>query len=321
MGSRIRLQAMKDYAFGIDIGGTTVKIGFFETSGTLVKSWEIPTRTEENGKYILSDIAAAIDQEISERGLSKNDIEGIGIDVPGPVLEDRIVNRCVHLGWGVFDVAEEMKKLTGIEKIGVANDANAATLGEMWQGGGKGHQELVMLTLGTGVGGGVIHQGRILSGVFGCAGEFGHICTNKAETRACGCGKYGHLEQYASATGIAQVARDMLEASDKPSLLRDFPDFTAKEVFDCAKSGDELALEIVDKAGDELGYICSVISCVFDPEIYVFGGGVSKAGDILIDTIRKHFKKYAFHACENAEFALASLGNDAGMYGAVKMVL
>ena len=312
---------MKDYAFGIDLGGTTVKIGFFETKGILEKSWEIPTRKEEGGKYILGDIAEAIKKELAERSLSKEDIEGIGIDVPGPVLEDRIVNRCANLGWGVLDVVDEMTKLTGIEKIGVANDANAATLGEMWQGGGKGHKELVMITLGTGVGGGVIHQGKIISGVFGAAGEVGHICVNKNETMACGCGKYGHLEQYASATGISRIASEMLSKSDRPSLLREAQYLSAKAVFDCAKTGDELSLEIIDFVGDQLGSACAMISCVFDPEIFVFGGGVSKAGEILINTVQEHFKQYAFHACENTEFALASLGNDAGMYGAVKMVL
>jgi len=312
---------MKDYAFGIDLGGTTVKIGFFETTGTLLKSWEIPTRKEGGGQYILSDIAEAIDKELEERSLSKEDIEGIGIDVPGPVLEDRIVNRCANLGWGVLDVAEEMTKLTGIEKIGVANDANAATLGEMWQGGGKGHKEVVMITLGTGVGGGIIHQGKIISGIFGAAGEFGHICVNKEETMACGCGKHGHLEQYASATGIARLAREKLGESDTPSLLRETSYLSAREVFDCAKKGDALSLEIVDYVCEQLGSACATIACVFDPEIFIFGGGVSKAGDILIENISKYYKKYAFHATENTEFALASLGNDAGMYGAVKMVL
>ena len=312
---------MKDYAFGIDLGGTTVKIGFFETTGTLLKSWEIPTRKEGGGQYILSDIAEAIDKELEERSLSKEDIEGIGIDVPGPVLEDRIVNRCANLGWGVLDVAEEMTKLTGIEKIGVANDANAATLGEMWQGGGKGHKEVVMITLGTGVGGGIIHQGKIISGIFGAAGEFGHICVNKEETMACGCGKHGHLEQYASATGIARLAREKLGESDTPSLLRETSYLSAREVFDCAKKGDALSLEIVDYVCEQLGSACATIACVFDPEIFIFGGGVSKAGEILIENISKYYKKYAFHATENTEFALASLGNDAGMYGAVKMVL
>jgi len=312
---------MKDYAFGIDLGGTTVKIGFFETTGTLLKSWEIPTRKEGGGQYILGDIAEAIDKELEERSLSKEDIEGIGIDVPGPVLEDRIVNRCANLGWGVLDVVEEMTKLTGIEKIGVANDANAATLGEMWQGGGKGHKEVVMITLGTGVGGGIIHQGKMISGIFGAAGEFGHICVNKEETMACGCGKHGHLEQYASATGIARLAREKLGESDTPSLLRDISYLSAREVFDCAKKGDALSLEIVDYVCEQLGSACATIACVFDPEIFIFGGGVSKAGDILIENISKYYKKYAFHATENTEFALASLGNDAGMYGAVKMVL
>ena len=312
---------MKKYAFGIDIGGTTVKIGLFSTEETLIKKWEIPTRKDNGGSYILSDISESIAEELKNQGIKKEDVEGIGIDVPGPVLEDRIVNKCANLGWGVLDVAEETTRLTGISKVKITNDANAATLGEMWKGGGQGHKDLVMITLGTGIGGGIVHDGKIISGAFGAGGEIGHICVNKEETFVCGCGKCGHLEQYASATGIVRKARQVLETSDQPSMLREAAYLSCKEVFDCAKKGDDLSLQLLDFVGDQLGNACAMISGVFDPEIYVIGGGVPKAGDILIDTVREHFKKYAFHASTNAEFVLATLGNDAGMYGAVKMVL
>ncbi len=312
---------MKDYAFGIDLGGTTVKMGLFSTDGVLLESWEIPTRKEEAGSYILSDIAEAVKAKISEKGIDPDEIEGIGIDVPGPILEDRIVNRCANLGWGVLDVTKELRNLTGIENIKVANDANAAALGEMWKGGGEGHRNLVMITLGTGVGGGVIIDGKIVAGHFGAGGEIGHMLVNRFEQRVCGCGKSGHLEQYASATGIVIRTKDVLALSDRPSTLRDLPEITAKDVFDHAKQGDVIALEIVDFVGQVLGGACSMISAVVDPEIYVIGGGVSKAGDILLTAVRKYFRSAAFHASEDARFAIAKLGNDAGMYGAVKMVL
>ena len=312
---------MAEYAFGVDIGGTTVKIGLFETSGTLEKSWEIPTRKDLGGSLILGDIAEALKQECRARKLKEAELVGIGIGVPGPVLEDRVVNKCANLGWGVLDVAEEMRKLTGVSNIKVGNDANVAALGELWQGGGKGRRNMVMVTLGTGVGGGVILNGKIVSGAFGAAGEFGHARVNKEETTVCGCGKRGHLEQYASATGIVRKATELLAESDRPSALRDVPYLSAKDVFDAAKNGDELSLEIVDFVGEMLGTALSYVSAVVDPEIYVIGGGVSKAGPILLNTIREHFVKYAFHASEAAQFELAKLGNDAGMYGAVKMVL
>ena len=312
---------MKKYAFGIDIGGTTVKMGLFSTEGEMLDSWEIPTRKEESGAYILPDIAEAMKNKLEERGIGQDEVEGVGIDVPGPILEDRIVNRCVNLGWGVMDVVKELKPLIGIDNIKVANDANAAALGEMWKGGGAGHSDVVMVTLGTGVGGGVILNGKIVCGHFGAAGEVGHALMNRYEQIPCGCGKRGHLEQYASATGIVRRAKEVLAISDRPSTLRDLPEVTAKDVFDHAKNGDALALEIVDFVGAVLGGACAMISCVVDPEIYVIGGGVSRAGDILINTVRQHFRAAVFHASEDAKFALAKLGNDAGMYGSVKMIL
>lgn len=312
---------MKDYAFGIDIGGTTVKIGLFSTDGKLLESWEIPTRKEENGSYILPDIAESMKAKLDEKEISMDQVEGVGIDVPGPILEDRFVNRCVNLGWGVTDVTKEVQLLTGIENVKVANDANAAALGELWKGGGEGHSDMVMITLGTGVGGGVILDGKIVSGHFGAAGEIGHILMNRFEEKACACGKKGHLEQYTSATGIVRRAIEIMGISDMPSTLRELDTVTAKDVFDHAKAGDALALEIVDFVGAVLGGACAMISCVVDPEIFVIGGGVSKAGNILLSTVRKHFRSGVFHACEDARFALATLGNDAGMYGSVKMIL
>ena len=309
------------YAYGIDIGGTTVKIGLFTAEGELEKKWEIPTRKEENGAYILPDIAEAIRRENESRSLDSSAVAGIGIGVPGPVLQEKIVNRCANLGWGVKNIVEEMTELTGVSCIKAGNDANVAALGEMWRGGGRGHENLVMVTLGTGVGGAVIINGKIVPGAFGAGGEFGHMQVRKDESILCGCGKKGHLEQYASATGIVRKAKEVLSETDTPSVLRNTPQVGAKDVFDAAKAGDELALSIVDFVGDTLGAAMALVSCVVDPEVFVFGGGVSKAGSILIDTIRKHFAEYAFHASEGAGFELASLGNDAGMYGAVKMIL
>lgn len=310
-----------EYAFGIDIGGTTVKIGIFTDDGKLDNKWEIPTRTENNGEMILDDIAGSIRKHLDQREISTDKILGIGIDVPGPVLGTSVVNKCVNLGWGVTDVASKMRMLTEVENVLVANDANAAALGEMWQGGGQGHDNVVMITLGTGVGGGIILNGQIVEGNFGAGGEIGHMIMNPHEKQTCGCGKKGHLEQYASATGIVRRANEVLAADQRESVLRKHKKLTAKDVYDAAKAGDQIALEIADFVGHMLGLACARISCVIDPEIYVIGGGVSKAGDILLENIKKHFVEEAFHASEEARFALATLGNDAGMYGSVKMVL
>ena len=310
---------MKKYIFGVDLGGTTVKMGLFLSSGELLHTWEIPTRTEKGGKYILGDIADSVIETLREREISKDDVEGIGIGVPGPVGADGTVFKCVNLGWGVFNVADRLQELTGL-KVKAGNDANGAALGEMWQGGGKGCHSIVMITLGTGIGGGIILNGEILSGTNGAAGEVGHIPVWDDETEMCGCGKRGCLEQYGSATGIVRVAKRYLKAHDEPSILRQYDDFTAKEVCDAAKENDAIAIEILDLVGKTLGKALACISCVVNTEAFVIGGGVSRAGSVLLDPIEKYFKEYAFHASRDTEFKLATLGNNAGIYGGAKMI-
>ena len=294
---------MKKYAFGVDIGGTTCKIGFFDTNGTLLDKWEIKTNTENNGESILSDVAKAVDNKLAQEAISKDDVQGIGIGVPG-----------------VVNVAEELGNLTGL-KIKVGNDANVAALGEMWQGGAKGSKDVIMVTLGTGVGGGIIVDGKVVAGFNGAGGEIGHITVNNDEIEACNCGQYGCLEQYTSATGIVRLAKRKLAKSTEETSIREIPNLTAKDVFDAAKAGDAIAIGLVDEVCEILGSTLSNIACVVNPEIIVIGGGVSKAGDILLDNIKKHFVETSFMACRETKFALAGLGNDAGMYGCVEMLL
>ena len=310
---------MKTYAFGIDIGGTTVKMGFFKTSGELLETWEIPTRTEQNGSYILTDIAGAREKKITEKEITKEDVEGIGMGVPGPIAEDGTVLKCVNLGWGVFNVEQELGRLTGL-KVKAGNDANVAALGEMWQGGGKGYKDMVMVTLGTGVGGGIIINEHILSGYTGAAGEIGHIPVNDEETQCCGCGKKGCLEQYASANGIVTITRRYLEQHpEAETILKD--EFSAKDICDAAKAGDPVGEKMLDEVGKLLGKALASIACVVNPQAFVIGGGMSKAGTILIEAIQKYYTQYAFHAARNADFKIALLGNNAGIYGGVKLTL
>ena len=311
---------MKKYGFGVDVGGTTIKMGFFETDGKLLDKWEIKTNTANGGEEILSDIAKGIDNKLAQEGISKDEVQGVGVGVPGPVRGGGVVNRCVNLGWGVKDVAEELGALTGLT-VKVGNDANVAALGELWQGGAKGCTDAVMVTLGTGVGGGVIVDGKIVAGFHGAGGEIGHITVNPDEIEACNCGQYGCLEQYASATGIVRMAKRKLAKTDDATSLRGFDPITAKDIFDEAKAGDEIAKELVDELGLILGSALSNLAVVANPEVIVIGGGVSKAGTILIDTVAEHFRENAFYALKDTRFELATLGNDAGIYGCMAMLL
>lgn len=313
---------MKSYAFGVDVGGTTVKMGLFQSDGTLLEKWEIPTRTENQGEHILPDIVHSIRETLSAKNISAQDVSGIGIGVPGPVSADFTVHKCINLGWGVFNLKERMNQLLPeIPNVAAGNDANVATLGELWQGGGKGYHSAVMFTLGTGVGGGVVIDGQIVAGAFGGAGEVGHITVDPQEPVPCACGKHGCLEQYASANGIVRMAKVMLEQCQTPSKLRDMERFTSKDVCDLAREGEEMAMEILDRFGEYLGRALSFVSCTVDPDIFIIGGGMSRAGNILIDVISKYYRQYAFHVSTGTPFALAVLGNDAGIYGCAKMIL
>ena len=311
---------MAEYVFGVDVGGTTVKLGLFDINGTVQDKWEIPTRTENGGVNILPDIAQSIRDKMSEKNIVKENVAGVGVGAPGPVDGDGIIHKAVNLGLDEMNLKKELTALLDGMRVEGGNDANVAALGEMWKGGGQGYKNLVAVTLGTGVGGGIIINGKIMTGATGSGGEIGHIHVEDDETEACGCGNYGCLEEYASATGITRLANRKLKASEKDSVLRQ-GEVSAKTVFDAVKAGDELAIEIAKQFGDYLGKGLAVVAGVINPEIFVIGGGVSKAGEVLFDYIRPAFDRTVFHGCKDTRFALATLGNDAGIYGAAKMVL
>ncbi len=308
------------YGFGVDLGGTTVKIAFFDQEGAMLAKWEIPTVTENGGSQILPDIAASIDRFLKNNSYPRDQILGIGIGVPGPVDDAGNVNRCHNLGWGVFNIHDALGKRTGLP-VKAGNDANMAALGEAWKGGASGCDNMVLVTLGTGVGGGIIVNGKPLNGVHGAAGEVGHITVNAKETEPCNCGKYGCAEQYCSATGVVRLAKKQLACSDSDSVLRGRENLTCKDVFDAAKGGDALAVQILDQVYDYMGQFLAAISCVADPEVIVLGGGVSRAGQPLLEGAKHYFDKYVFQASASTRFALAEMGNDAGAYGAFKLIL
>lgn len=310
---------MGKYVFGVDVGGTTVKLGLFSTEGELFEKWEIPTRTQEGGSHILPDVAESIREKIKEKQIKQEEIAGVGVGAPGPIDDEGVVHKAVNLGWETFSIKKTLEDELHVP-VRAGNDANVAALGEMWKGGGQGSSDMIMVTLGTGVGGGIITGGRALTGTAGAGGEIGHIHVDDNETECCGCGNKGCLEQYASATGIARLARRKLEESSKDSMLRG-EKVTAKTVFDAVKQKDALAMEVAEEFGKYLGDGLSVIASVVNPETIVIGGGVSKAGEILMDYIRPSFMKNVFHANREVKFVLATLGNDAGIYGAARLVL
>ena len=304
------------YKFGVDVGGTTVKIGLFSGDGKLEEKYEVATDKSDQGAHIIEHIAAKLDEIIAEKSYGILDCMGVGIGLPGPVDRGMILG-CVNLGWGIFSIVEEFSKAFHNVPVYAGNDANIAALGEYVAGAGKGMKNMMMVTLGTGVGGGIIIDGRILEGANGGAGEIGHIPVNPQEQDTCGCGKKGCLEQYASATGIVRIAEKLRKENGNTALPAGC---TAKQVFDYAKEGDELAMQAVEELGRYLGLALASCACVLNPEGIVIGGGVSRAGKILLDVTEKNFQTYVFKPCRNVKFSLAELGNDAGIYGAAAMV-
>ncbi len=310
---------MSKYAFGVDIGGTTVKMGFFTSEGELLDKWEIPTRKENSGADILPDVAKSIEDKLAKENISRDDVAGVGIGVPGPVDDTGVVRKAANLGWGVFSIKETLEEIIKMPVV-AGNDANVAALGEMWKGGAQGYDDVVMVTLGTGVGGGIIINGKILNGFNGSAGEIGHIHVNDDEEDTCGCGNKGCLEQYSSATGITRIGKKILASTDESSVLRN-EEVNSKTIFDAVKAGDKVAIKTAEQYGSYLGNALAAISCVVNPEIICIGGGVSKAGEVVIDYVKPHYIKNTFHGSRETKFALATLGNDAGIYGAAKLVL
>ena len=311
---------MTAWCFGIDLGGTSVKCALFQTDGTVEEKWEIKTRVENEGKEILPDIAKTILAKMEEKKIAKEDVAGVGIGIPGPVDENGEIACAVNLHWGRKNIEKELAELTGLV-VKAGNDANVAALGEMWKGGGQGSKNLILVTLGTGVGGGIIVNEKMVTGAHGAGGEIGHASVEMEEEEACNCGNKGFLEQYASATGIARLARRAMASGQEESILRSMENVTAKDVFDAYKDGDALAAKVVDQFARYLGNALAIFSCVADPDVIVIGGGVSKAGQVLIDCVEKYFRQYAFTACKDTKIKLATLGNDAGIYGAAKLIL
>ena len=305
-----------EYIYGVDLGGTTVKMACFDQNGQCLHKWEIPTVTAEGGSRILPDIAKAIETDMTQRDICKEQVLGIGIGVPGPVSDAGVVNKCINLGWGVFNICQELSTLTGVP-VKAGNDATVAALGECIHGGGKGAKNMVLVTLGTGVGGGMVIDGKILSGSTGAAGEIGHLVLNPWEEALCGCGKKGCAEQYCSATGIVRLAKKALEQTDKNTPLRK-ENLTCKDVFDA--KDDPLAQEVLEQVYDYLAMLIANVCNTVNPETVVIGGGVSKAGDPLLEGIKNKFHKYVFHGAKDVTFALATLGNDAGIYGAMELI-
>lgn len=304
---------MKQYLYGVDLGGTSIKFGFFSLDGKLLEKFSLKTDTSDNGKNILNDIATKIDQHIISKNINKEDVLGIGIGVPGPVAKG-IVYRCVNLGWGIVNVKEILEKLTCIN-VAVSNDANIAGLGELWQGSGSGFSNLIFITLGTGVGGAIIVENKIINGHMGASGEIGHAPTLDHSFK-CNCGKMGCLETVASATGVVNLAKKILNEEKTPSSLRNEKYLSAKVIFDAAKKDDKVAMQVIEAFGKNLGFSLANFGIVTNPEAFIFGGGVSQAGDIILDVVKKYFDKYAFTGIKDTKFKIATLGNDSGIYGA-----
>ena len=260
-----------------------------------------------------------VEVKIKERKIATDDICGIGVGVPAPVDKNGAIERAANVGWQAKNIKKELEELTGFSCV-IGNDANVAALGEMWKGAGEGEKDLIMVTLGTGVGGGIIIDGRAVGGAHGAGGEIGHMTVRTDETEACGCGRKGCLEQYASATGLVRLAKRYFENNAKESILQG-KEITAKEIFDAAKAGDEAALLITEEFGAYLGQALVNLAATVDPAVFVIGGGVSKAGNILLDIVKKYFYEHAFYGNQKTRITLATLGNDAGIYGAAKQVL
>ena len=307
--------------FGADIGGTDIKLGMFQEDGRLLSNWLIPTRMEDNGRLIFDDIASEIKNKMQEKSVSSQCVLGIGCGFPAPVDNRSFVRNCVNLGIKDIYPGKEMEKRMPGLIVRIGNDANIAALGEMWQGSGQGRRNLLLVTLGTGVGSGIVIDGKIVSGRHGIAGEIGHFMVDPLETEHCSCGGTGHLNQIASVPGILHYARKFLQEDKRPSVLREKEDFDGADLTDAAKEGDAIAMKTLDYCMGHLARGLAIAAHIIDPDIFLIGGGMAKAGQLLIDVIQKHYVTNHYLTKEETQIRLASLGNDAGIYGAAKMII
>ncbi|CAM4143386.1 ROK family glucokinase [Lacicoccus alkaliphilus] len=308
----------------VDIGGTTCKLGIFDLSLKQIAKWQIPTETGREGRDILPAVHAAFKNKTGELGLEPLDFTGVGIGVPGPVeFESGTVNGAINLNWHTHkNVKEEFESLSGRPVI-VDNDANLATLGEQAFGAGRGCKDVVMFTLGTGVGGGIITDHHLVHGANGSAGEIGHIKVAVEEGFICNCGGAGCLETVASTLGLKNMARKY-HSEFKDSPLRQYIEndtLNALTVFKNAEKEDPLSLFLVERMAFYLGIGISNVTVMTNPSHILLGGGLSQAGETLRGRVQTYFEEYAFPpAAEGVEIFLAELGNDAGIYGAAKIV-
>ena len=310
----------KQYYIGIDVGGTSVKEGLFDEDGNLLAKASVPTPPIVDAAGFAA-VTEAIDQVVAKAQIPRAFVAGIGLAVPCPIPASGDAKVKANIAINLPELRVAIQEHCPDAVVKYENDANAAAMGEAWLGSAKGVQNVVMVTIGTGVGGGVIVNGDVVSGVVGAGGEIGHMCLNPAEERTCGCGGHGHLEQYSSATGVVRCMKKLLDANPDTACTLRGKDFEAKDVFDAARAGDALAAREVDEMASTLGMALANIAATTDPEMFMIGGGVARAGEVLFNPLVRHYKEYAFQSCKETPIKAASLGNDAGIYGAVRLIV
>lgn len=311
---------------GIDLGGTSAKFGIINLKGEIEKQWSIQTDVSEEGIHIIPNIIESVNSKLKSLHLRNDDFIGIGMGSPG-IVNRKLgsVSGAYNLNWAnLQELKSPIEKATGIPFY-IDNDANVAALGEQWVGAGNNHSNLVFITLGTGVGGGLISAGKLVRGANDAAGEIGHI-TVEPDGYLCTCGKNGCLEQYASATGVMRIAYDMSNQYTGNSRLKAEIDggqlINSKRIFDLAKMEDELALAVTDRFGYYLSLALGNVANLLNPSAIILGGGVSKAGDFLLNIVRQKIKPFLFETIQDTvEIKNAELGNDAGIIGAASLVL
>ncbi len=311
---------MSKYYFGIDVGGTEIKFGMFNDSNKLLDSFRIPTPTVNVRVELVETIYTQIIKKLRQDKHEVRELLGIGITIPGLVV-DGIVAFCSNIDLGQdFDIVSEIKTRFGSPdlKVVVGNDASLAAFGEYKFLNNSKVKNIVFITLGTGVGGGIIVDGKLIKGFTGSAGEIGHIPYDLSNNRQCGCGSVGCVETVAGTYGMIKTAQDMMKTES--STLKGL-DVSPKLIFDHAKEGDLLALKTVDSVAKAIAYMAVTIAVTIDPELFIIGGGISNAGSFLLSKINYHYQKLARFDTIKARFEIAKLGNDAGIYGAYYLVL